>query len=67
MVVALERSRLRVYEKGRQGVQQRLAGVDLGEQELAASGVYPNLLRLSLGIEHIDDIKEDLNEALKHL
>ena len=32
-----------------------------------ASGVYPNLLRLSLGIEHIDDIKEDLNEALKHL
>ena len=39
----------------------------LGEQELAASGVYPNLLRLSLGIEHIDDIKEDLNEALKHL
>ena len=39
----------------------------LGEQELAASGVYPNLLRLSLGIEHIDDIKEDLNKALKHL
>ena len=39
----------------------------LGEQELAASGVYPNLLRLSLGIEHIDDIKEDLNEALKLL
>ena len=24
-------------------------------------------LRLSIGIEHIDDIKEDLNEALKHL
>ena len=39
----------------------------LSEQELAASGVYPNLLRLSLGIEHIDDIKEDLNEALRHL
>lgn len=39
----------------------------LNEQELAASGVYPNLLRLSLGIEHVEDIKEDLNEALKQL
>lgn len=39
----------------------------LNEQELIASGVYPNLLRLSLGIEHVDDIREDLNEALKHL
>ena len=39
----------------------------LNEQELVASGVYPNLLRLSLGIEHVEDIREDLNEALKHL
>lgn len=39
----------------------------LNEQELSASGVYPNLLRLSLGIEHVEDIKEDLNEALKQL
>lgn len=39
----------------------------LNEQELVASGVYPNLLRLSLGIEHVEDIKEDLNEALKRL
>lgn len=39
----------------------------LDERELAASGVYPNLLRLSLGIEHVDDIRDDLNEALKHL
>ena len=39
----------------------------LNEQELVASGVYPNLLRLSLGIEHLEDIREDLNEALKHL
>lgn len=39
----------------------------LNEQELVASGVYPNLLRLSLGIEHVEDIKEDLNEALKTL
>ncbi len=39
----------------------------LNQQELVACGVYPNLLRLSLGIEHIDDIKSDLNEALEQL
>lgn len=39
----------------------------LNEQELVASGVYPNLLRLSLGIEHVDDIREDLEQALEQL
>lgn len=32
----------------------------LDEAEQAAAGVLPNLLRISLGIEHIDDIKADL-------
>ena len=32
-----------------------------------AAGVYPNMIRISLGIEHIDDIKNDLEEALKNL
>lgn len=32
-----------------------------------AAGVYPNMIRISLGIEHIDDIKKDLDDALKHL
>ncbi len=32
------------------------------EEQLAA-GVLPNLLRISLGIEHIDDIKTDLETA----
>jgi O-acetylhomoserine (thiol)-lyase len=36
------------------------------EAQLAA-GVYPNLLRLSVGIEHIDDIKADLEAALQNL
>lgn len=36
------------------------------EAQLAA-GVYPNLLRLSVGIEHIDDIKDDLDGALQLL
>lgn len=34
-----------------------------GSEQLSA-GVFPNLLRLSVGIEHIDDIKEDLEQAL---
>ncbi|MCR5562335.1 MAG: O-acetylhomoserine aminocarboxypropyltransferase/cysteine synthase [Desulfovibrio sp.] len=33
-------------------------------QELAASGIYPNSVRLSIGIEHIDDILADLEQAL---
>ncbi len=35
----------------------------LSEKEQIAAGVQPNLLRLSVGIEHIDDIKNDLMEA----
>jgi O-acetylhomoserine/O-acetylserine sulfhydrylase len=29
--------------------------------------VYPNALRISLGLEHIDDIKADIDGALKHI
>jgi len=36
----------------------------LSEQEQAASGVTPTLLRLSVGIEHFEDIKADLEQAL---
>ncbi len=35
----------------------------LTEEEQLASGVLPNLLRISVGIEHIDDIKSDLEHA----
>jgi O-acetylhomoserine/O-acetylserine sulfhydrylase len=37
----------------------------LSDEEQLASGVFPNLLRLSVGIEHIDDIKYDLEQAFK--
>ncbi|MCP3938595.1 MAG: bifunctional o-acetylhomoserine/o-acetylserine sulfhydrylase [Actinomycetia bacterium] len=33
----------------------------LTTEEQEASGVLPNLVRLSVGIEHIDDIRDDLN------
>lgn len=35
----------------------------LSDEEQLASGVLPNLLRLSAGIEHIDDLKADLDNA----
>ena len=37
----------------------------LNEEELLASGVTPGYVRLAIGIEHIDDIVEDLEQALK--
>lgn len=36
----------------------------LSEREQISSGVVPGLLRLSVGIEHIEDLKTDLQEAL---
>jgi len=35
----------------------------LSDEEQISSGVLPNLLRISVGIEHIDDIKADLQQA----
>ncbi len=37
----------------------------LSETEKLSTGVEPGLLRLSVGIEHIDDIKADLLQALE--
>ena len=36
----------------------------LSEADLLACGIKPNTVRLSIGIEHIDDILEDLAQAL---
>src|SRR6187549_3825203 len=35
----------------------------LSDEEQISSGVLPNLLRISVGIEHIDDIKGDFQQA----
>ncbi len=35
----------------------------LSEHEQSAAGVDPNLLRISAGIEHIEDIKADFQQA----
>ena len=39
----------------------------LTDEELANVGIYQNTVRLSIGTEHIDDILEDLNQALNSL
>jgi O-acetylhomoserine (thiol)-lyase len=36
----------------------------LNAEELAKAGVKPDMVRLSIGIEHIDDLLEDLEQAL---
>jgi len=36
----------------------------MSADELRAAGVLPEMIRLSIGIEHIDDIIEDLDQAL---
>ncbi|MFR9651514.1 MAG: aminotransferase class I/II-fold pyridoxal phosphate-dependent enzyme [Rikenellaceae bacterium] len=39
----------------------------LTESELISAGVHPNMVRLSAGIEHIDDIKYDIDQALSKI
>ncbi len=37
----------------------------LDDDEKASAGVTDDMIRLSIGIEHIDDILEDIDQALK--
>ena len=37
----------------------------MNEEELAGAGIRRNTIRLSIGIEHIDDIIQDLDEAFR--
>ncbi len=39
----------------------------LSPEELIATGVNPDCIRLSIGIENIEDIIEDLNQALTQI
>lgn len=39
----------------------------LSEEKQIAAGVFPALIRISCGIEHIDDIIEDFNQALEQI
>ncbi len=53
-------------------VEQRMAVLEGGVGALLvasgmAAGVTPDLVRLSIGIEHVDDIIEDLDQALRKI
>ncbi|MEJ2424112.1 MAG: PLP-dependent transferase, partial [Candidatus Thiodiazotropha sp.] len=37
----------------------------LNEDELATAGVSADMVRLSIGIEHVDDIIGDIRQALE--
>ena len=39
----------------------------LDEKAQIAAGVYPDLVRFSVGLEHIDDIKYDLQQAFEKI
>ena len=39
----------------------------LSLEEQVASGVTPDFIRLSVGLEHVDDIMEDMNNALSNV
>ena len=39
----------------------------LTEEELVAGGVKPDMVRVSVGLEHIDDIRADFDQALSQL
>ena len=36
----------------------------LNEEQQLAAGIPPEMVRLAIGLEHIDDIVEDLDRAL---
>jgi O-acetylhomoserine (thiol)-lyase len=36
----------------------------LSDDELIAAGIRPETIRLSIGLEHVDDLIDDLDQAL---
>ena len=46
---------------------QMLSGKDLTAQELAISGLAPGTVRLSIGLEDIEDLTDDLAQALSKI
>ena len=36
----------------------------MSDEQLLAAGIKPDLIRLSVGIENVDDILDDLKQAL---
>ena len=45
----------------------RMTHRQLKDEELNAAGVAPDLIRVSVGIEHIDDIIADFEQAMAQI
>lgn len=41
--------------------------MQLSEEELKESGITPDLIRVSVGIENVDDLIADLDQALARI
>ena len=39
----------------------------LTDEQLVAAGINPGLIRFSCGLEHVDDILEDIRQALEQV
>ena len=37
----------------------------MSDEQLIAAGIEPDMIRFSVGIEHVDDIIEDIRQALR--
>jgi O-acetylhomoserine (thiol)-lyase len=37
----------------------------LTDAQLQAAGIHPGMVRISIGLEHVDDILEDIEQALR--
>lgn len=67
---ALERVRLIRFAESLGGTETLITypitqtHADVPPPQLARSGITPRLLRLSVGLEHVDDLKRDLEHAL---
>ena len=42
-------------------------GIELSDEQLREAGVAPDLIRLSVGIENVEDIIADLEQAMKNI
>ena len=50
--------------RSRDARSQAAMSAAMTAEEQKGAGVMPDMIRLCIGIEHIDDIKEDLAQAL---
>ena len=46
-------------------IRQAILTVSSPDEQLKEAGVDPSLIRLSVGIENVDDIIEDIRQALE--